>query len=132
MPAPAPATTPEDRRDYDEYARLVESTKAPNARKEVLRVRILAKYKHLLPAEGDIARGDEYDLDIGAMGIEHKVTAFSKLCKYLSPKRFFAMCSVTMKAFEAVVPDVDRAQFVTEARTGGRRITCTKRFKEAA
>jgi hypothetical protein len=125
-------STPKDRADYDEYARLVDATKAPNARKEVLRVRILAKHKYLLPADSDTARGEVYELLISAQGMERKVTALSKLCKYLSPKRFFAACSVTIAAFEAQVPEADRAQFITEARTGGRRITPTKIFKEAA
>lgn len=132
MPPPAPATTPEHRAEYDEYARLVEATKAPNARKEVLRIRILASYAHLAPGEKTIARGDVYDLDIGMQGTERKVIGLMKLCRYLTPKRFFAACSMTLAAFEANVTEPDRAEFVTEARTGGRRITPTKRFKDAA
>jgi hypothetical protein len=123
---------PDIRAEFDEYAHLVESTKAPNARKEALRLRILAKFDYLAPEAVEFARGDVYELEIGAKGMERKVTALTKLCKYLTPKVFFSLCKITLEAFESHVTEADREQFMTEARTGGRRITCTKLFKEAA
>lgn len=116
----------------DEYSWLDEKLKPLVKRKEKLRAQILALHPDLADDLGVTESGDLYDLEIEPRGPERKVTALNKLAKYLGMKRFFALCKITVEAFEANVPAADRGPFLVEARTGGRRLIPTRKFTEAA
>ncbi len=118
MPTPAAVAPEVERAEADEYAKLVELTAPLNSRKEVLRKRILARFPNLTPAETAVVSGNDYDVEIGPKGPERKVAGLAALCKYLSPKRFFALCSFTVGAVEENVPVDDRARFL--CRRSGR------------
>jgi hypothetical protein len=131
MPAPTDTSAALKRQDVDEYATLDAKLREPNARKELLRKRILSWHADLAPTEGAVERGNAYDLDIGPQGNERKVSCLSRLKTYLGQGKFLAICKVTLEAFEGVVPAEDRGLFLVEAPTGGRRIKVTKRFEDA-
>lgn len=133
IPAPQIPTAQEVIDTVDEFGRLADLNRAPVARQEKLRKRILSWHADMPAGHYATEQGNIYNVEISPKKMERKVTALGKLCKFLGVKKFLTICKVNLEQFEPAVPPEERAPFIIEDRTGGRNVTPMKRvLKEAA
>lgn len=112
----------------DEYARVSAEITALKKRAAQLEDAI---YDHA----GDLADDQEYSIEsnahvvtISARARERKLD-LGKLKALIGWKRYFAMSSVPLRAFDALLlTDEERKALVTESQTGPRRITVVKKY----
>jgi len=118
----------------DEFGALdaeLEALKPKKERHEYLRKQILSWYEDEPVDQAFAPEGNLYVVAITERASErsYKPTAMRRLSKYLGGA-FYSLCSLTLKNFDANVPEGDRHRFVDQAQTGARRLKAIAKSKK--
>jgi hypothetical protein len=119
---------------YDEYGRLdlAEQQKTPGQE------RLATLKKHIItlaeaePANAPVTYdGEQFFLQLTARSNEREIIDLGKVYKFVVAKRglnaFLDLCKFPLAAVDANIPEARRAEFVSEAQTGTRRINAVLR-----
>ncbi len=118
----------------DEFGALdseLEALKPKKDRHEFLRKQILSWYENEPADQAFAPEGESYVIAITERANErsYKPTAMRRLSKYLGGA-FYSLCSLTLKNFDANVPEGERHRFVEEAQTGARKVKAIAKTKK--
>lgn len=83
------------------------------------------------PAEnGVVLEGERYNAQISARSNERRVKDFAPILKAIGQKAFLAAASIPLKVLDVLLNDEQKAKYISQERTGSRRVTCVAREVE--
>lgn len=113
----------------DEYGDVRSQIEALEPRAALLKKEIMA----CLPPELEAAsvwsfQGERYVIGVSVCAWERTITSMRKLCRRVGWTNFFNCCKFSLSIFDGLVPEGERANFVTRTQDGARRLTIVKKF----
>lgn len=120
----------------DEYGRMdakisaVEKQYGPQ--RKVLKAEILGWFEGAEPHKPFVVEGLNYTALISEKQVSVTIKSMPRLFKRLGEKLFLKLATFSLKHVDAHIPAGERGKFLTEERTGLRRMKCIDKRTEAA
>lgn len=118
--------TPDERKIVDEYGALrrkITEFKPAADRATVLAGIIQSWFADLHPAEGSIAEGYRYQVQVSPREKQRSILDMAKLYRLFGVKRFLELVRIPLEVLDKELPAADHPKYVIAARTGKRKLT---------
>lgn len=125
-------TAKEKRAAIDAYGALYKQQKEIEAHLVILKGQVMAQLPADHPAgEAFMVEGDEYTIVIKAAEWKRTILDIAKVIRRVGRDAFIAACTFPLKALDELIPEAERAKYVSREQTGPRKLEVVKKFNAA-
>ena len=119
----------------DELGRLGEEIagyKPWKERSDQLRAKILSWYEESPAEESFVVEGQTHTVVVSERSRARRIRSMPKLFKRLGEKLFLELATFALKHVDDHIPVTERKAYLSEARTGSRKLKCVAKAVEKA